>query len=258
MTKSKFFMFLTVLFFLSAVVFSQTITVTSPHSGDSWCIGSTHNITWTKTGNAGVNVKINIFKDQIDQAHYIPGSQIKCLNSGTKSWQIPNTYATGTYYIRIKGVDSNWNDVGVYGDSDAFTIKSCGVVSPGTFRIPRLSMSLAELAVFMHGPGPRIRELGQVRSILEKNNIKTPVIMQLYKGEKLFMNLGTFTPTYRGRQMFFKTIPNELKLNFTKEQRMMLKSVKGLKLVLKTNGKVIGTKLIPYKQSVKERKFIKE
>ena len=122
MTKSKFFMFLTVLFFLSAVVFSQTITVTSPHSGDSWCIGSTHNITWTKTGDAGVNVKINIFKDQIDQAHYIPGSQIKCLNSGTKSWQIPNTYATGTYYIRIKGVDSSWNDTGVYGDSGAFTI----------------------------------------------------------------------------------------------------------------------------------------
>ena len=123
MKKLSFFILISFIFI--GFVSAQSITVTSPHAGDTWCIGSTHNITWTKTGNAGVNVKINIFKDQIDQAHYIPDSQIKCLNSGTKSWQIPNTYANGTYYIRIKGGDSNWNDTGVHGDSGAFMIKAC-------------------------------------------------------------------------------------------------------------------------------------
>ena len=237
-------MFLTVLFFLSAVVFSQTITVTSPHAGDTWYKGDTKIITWTSTDiPASTNMKINIFKDAIDPANFV--EQLLSTNDHSESWPIGAGYVTGTYYIRIKTEDS-----ATHGDSEAFTIKSCAVVvGPG--RIPRLSMSLAELAVFMHGPGPRIRELSQIRSILEKNNIKTPVIMQLYKGEKLFMDLGTFSPTTRGKQIFFKTIPNELKLNFTREQRMMIRSEKGLKLVLKTNGKVIGTKFIPYKQSVK-------
>jgi len=239
MTKSKFFMFLTVLFFLSSVVFSQTITVTFPHSGSTLCKGRTYNITWDSTGvSASTNMKINIFKDSITQPNFV--EQLLSTNDGTQSWSIASSYATGTYYIRIKTEDST-----THGDSVAFTIKLCATI--GHVRIPRASMNLAELAVFMHGPGPKIKGFSLLRSILEKTNIKTPVIMQLYKGEKLFMDLGTFKPNIRGKQIFFKTIPNELKLKFTREQMIMLESVKGLELVLKTNGKVIGTKFIPCK-----------
>ena len=170
-------MFLTVLFFLSAVVFSQTITVTSPHAGDTWYKGDTKIITWTSTDiPASTNMKINIFKDAIDPANFV--EQLLSTNDHSESWPIGAGYVTGTYYIRIKTEDS-----ATHGDSEAFTIKSCAVVvGPG--RIPRLSMSLAELAVFMHGPGPRIRELSQIRSILEKNNIKN------YIGGNSFLEMG--------------------------------------------------------------------
>ena len=108
------------LFVIASFTFAQTITVKLPHAGDIWYKGHTYNITWTKTGNAGVNVKINIFRNSIIPANFV--EQLTGPNSGSKSWPIPSTYDNGTYYIRIKGVDSSWNDVGVYGDSGAFTI----------------------------------------------------------------------------------------------------------------------------------------
>ena len=33
----------------SVVLCGQTINVTSPRTGDDWCIGSTYSITWTKS-----------------------------------------------------------------------------------------------------------------------------------------------------------------------------------------------------------------
>ncbi len=98
-----------------------SITVTNPHTGDTWYKGKPYTITWTKVGTTGVNVKINIFINSITPANFV--EQLKGPNSESMSWTIPNSYATGTYYIRIKGVDSSWNDVGVYGDSSAFTIR---------------------------------------------------------------------------------------------------------------------------------------
>ncbi len=41
---------------------AASITVTSPNGGESWATGSTHDITWTSTGDVGSNVKIEILK----------------------------------------------------------------------------------------------------------------------------------------------------------------------------------------------------
>ena len=114
MKKLSFFILISFIFigFMSAA----TITVTSPHSGDTWYKGSTHNITWTSTGiPASTNMKINIFKNSIDPANFV--EQLKGPNSGTKSWTIAGSYVNGTYYIRVKTADS-----AVHGDSGSFTI----------------------------------------------------------------------------------------------------------------------------------------
>jgi len=117
--KLSFFILISFIFigFMNAA----TIKVEEPHAGDIWYKGHTYNITWTKTGNAGVNVKINIFRNSIIPANFV--EQLTGPNSGSKSWPIASSYANGTYYIRIKGVDSSWNDTGVYGDSEYFSIK---------------------------------------------------------------------------------------------------------------------------------------
>jgi len=103
---------------------AASITVTSPDAGDTWYKGSTHNITWTTTGiSASTNMKINIFKDSINQANFV--EQFTSVNDGMQSWPIANSYATGTYYIRIKTADN-----ATYGDSGAFTITDPPATAP--------------------------------------------------------------------------------------------------------------------------------
>jgi hypothetical protein len=104
------------------VIYSQTITVTNPNSGTVWYIGGKAVIKWTNNGNTGTHVKINIFRNSIAQSNF--KLQIKCSNTGLKKWIIPNSFTPGKYIIRIKGVDNNWNDTGIHGDSALFSIKN--------------------------------------------------------------------------------------------------------------------------------------
>ena len=74
-----------------------SITVTSPNGGESWVSGSTHPITWTSSGSAGSNVKIEVLK---------AGAVVQTMsdaNDGSYSgWVIPSGTAAGTdYRIRI-------------------------------------------------------------------------------------------------------------------------------------------------------------
>jgi hypothetical protein len=92
-----------------------SITVINPHTGSSWCKGSTYAIQWKRTGTMSANVLINIFKNSINPANSV--EQLTGLNSGLKNWTIPNSYTNGTYYIRVKTDDN-----AVYGDSSNFGI----------------------------------------------------------------------------------------------------------------------------------------
>lgn len=64
-----------------------TISVTSPNGGESWCVGSNHNITWTSTGTIA-NVKLEYSTDSGSNWITIVAST---PNDGTHSWMIPNT-----------------------------------------------------------------------------------------------------------------------------------------------------------------------
>jgi len=80
-------------FTISAV---PTITVTSPNGGESWCVGSSHNITWTSTGSIS-NVKLEYSTDNGSNWLTILAST---ANDGTESWLVPNT-PSGTSLVRV-------------------------------------------------------------------------------------------------------------------------------------------------------------
>jgi len=74
-------------FTISAV---PTINVTSPNGGESWCVGSSHNITWTSTGSI-TNVKLEYSTNAGSSWITIIAST---PNDGSESWVIPNTPST--------------------------------------------------------------------------------------------------------------------------------------------------------------------
>jgi len=78
---------------------SPTITVTSPNGGEIWELGSTHDITWTSTGEIG-NVVIKLYRDGSFYLDIVvtPGTE----NDGSYTWDIPSSWAeSSAYKIRI-------------------------------------------------------------------------------------------------------------------------------------------------------------
>jgi len=75
-----------------------TLTVTSPNGGESWKHGTTHTITWSKSGSTGSYVKIELLKGGVVN-RVITSST---ANDGSYSWTIPSSQTAGTTYkIRI-------------------------------------------------------------------------------------------------------------------------------------------------------------
>ncbi len=101
------------LFFVSALSFAQTITVTDPHSGDTWNKGNTYTIRWTKSGSMNANVKIRLMQG----GRKVLAITDSTANDGSYSWTVPSSVANGSYYIRVKTIDN-----AVYDDGEVFTI----------------------------------------------------------------------------------------------------------------------------------------
>ncbi|MEI6519541.1 MAG: PQQ-binding-like beta-propeller repeat protein [bacterium] len=93
----------------------SSLTLISPNGNEQWLQSSTHNITWTSTGNPG-NVKIELFKNSVLNSTISNNAP----NTGTYSWNIPTNQTLGTDY-RVK--ITSLTDVNVSDNSDAdFTI----------------------------------------------------------------------------------------------------------------------------------------
>ena len=120
MTKTCFAI-LTLLLLLPPLA-AQTITVTSPAAGASWCIGKSYNITWTKTGAMQATVAIRLrLAGSSESAPAVLAIADGTANDGSFSWTIPASVAPGSYFIRVRTDDST-----VIGDSGSFAINSCG------------------------------------------------------------------------------------------------------------------------------------
>ncbi len=93
-----------------------TITVTSPNGGESWEVGSSHDITWTSTGNVG-NVKLEYSVDNGSNWVLFDGV---ALNDGERPWAVPDE-DSDQCLIKITSV----NSASIYDTCDApFTIYS--------------------------------------------------------------------------------------------------------------------------------------
>lgn len=82
---------------------TDSITVTSPHGGESWQRGTTHNITWSKTGDPGANVKIELLRAAGTVVAGVIAASTS--NDGTFAWTISSSRTAGTgYKVRITSI----------------------------------------------------------------------------------------------------------------------------------------------------------
>jgi hypothetical protein len=78
---------------------SSSLTVSSPNGGESWDVGSSHNITWTTSGYVG-NVKIEYSTDTGSSWNSITSST---TNDGSSPWTVPNALSE-TCLVRVSEV----------------------------------------------------------------------------------------------------------------------------------------------------------
>jgi hypothetical protein len=94
-----------------------TVTVTAPNGGETWLVGESRNITWTRTGSIA-NVKLEYSTDGgATYPNLITASTPAA--SGSFAWTVPDAIGTG---LRVRVTDAA--DATVSDDSNAnFTIK---------------------------------------------------------------------------------------------------------------------------------------
>ena len=147
-----------------------SITVTSPNGGESWEIGTTHNITWNSS-HSSLNVKIELY--QGGSAYQTISSSES--NDGSYSWAIPSTYnESSDYKVRISYVsDENENDESNGNFTLAAPPSSITVTSPN---------------------GGEEWELGSSQNITwTSTNISGNVLISLLKGGSFYMSINTNT-----------------------------------------------------------------
>jgi hypothetical protein len=115
MIEKKFLALQITFFFFGTLAFSQSIEITSPHTGDTWNKGQIYPIVWTKKGSMVDFVKIKLRNSTSTAVALDIITHI--ANNGNYSWEIPASVAPGEYVIRVRTMDNQ-----VYGDSGVFNI----------------------------------------------------------------------------------------------------------------------------------------
>jgi hypothetical protein len=106
---------------MNVALCGQSITVTSPATGDTWCLESTHTITWTKSGAMPANVAVRLRRAGAPEAELaVVNITDSTANDGSLSWAIPASVPAGDYFIRVRTSSPD-----VIGNSGTFHINSC-------------------------------------------------------------------------------------------------------------------------------------
>jgi len=144
------------------------LTVTSPNGGESWVLGSTHDITWN-TDIPG-NVRIILYKNN---SEYIIIDVGIPASSGSYVWEINRHYYTpdNDYTIKIESTSTNREDL-----SDAF------------FEINN------DFAVILPNGGEEYNWAGQI-NIRWNDTIAEDVIIKLYKDGYFDQTIVSSTPS---------------------------------------------------------------
>ena len=146
------------------------ITVSSPNGGETWEMGTSHNITWTD--NISSNVKIELFKS---------GSYYKTITSSTSSdgsysWSIPtNLVESSNYKVKIASTtNSSLND---YSNS-YFTIEN---------------QTPADYITVTSPNGGETWKMGTSHNITWDDNISSNVKIELYKSGSYYITISSST-----------------------------------------------------------------
>ncbi len=77
------------------------VRITAPNGGESWVIGTAHNITWTSLGAISNNLTIEYSKDNFATAAAISAAE---ANDGTYAWTVPDDVSS-TAKVRVTDAD---------------------------------------------------------------------------------------------------------------------------------------------------------
>jgi hypothetical protein len=116
-----------------------TITATSPNGGESWVVGSTHNITWTTTG-AIANVKIEYSTNGGTAWSTVIAST---SNTGTFPWTVPNTPSTQCLVQVSEALTGTPADMSnaVFSIASSSSVAISGTVTAGGTALPNVAMN---------------------------------------------------------------------------------------------------------------------
>ncbi len=109
---------------LAFPAWSQTITVTSPTAGATWCVGVPCTVTWTTSGAVPASVSIRLRREGAagSEAAWVLTNNTASA-AGTFSATVPADLAAGRYFVRVKATDV------AQGDSPVFSVAACAAPS---------------------------------------------------------------------------------------------------------------------------------
>ena len=152
---------------------SSSITVTSPNGGENWLRGTTHTLKWTKTGNPGANVKIELLKGTAVNRVIL----LSTPNDGSQTWTVPSTQILGNdYKIRVTSTSN-----GAYKDT-----------SNNNFVI--ISSAPSIRVVSPNGGESWTRGSTKLITWVRTGSTGANVRIQLYKGSTLVRTISPGTP----------------------------------------------------------------
>ena len=141
----RIFLFYISVLLCSILLTAQSVTVSVPNGGESWLVGSAHNITWT-SNNLSENVRLKLYKGSVSFGPIVTSTE----NDGSFNWTIPaslngHALVTGSdYRIRIESVSESCND---WGDGE-FTISSQSQSTPSTGTFQKTPANLKKMVKY--------------------------------------------------------------------------------------------------------------
>jgi hypothetical protein len=100
---------------------APTVDVTSPVGGESWCIGSSHDILWSASDDVGVT-KIALYYSTDGGSSWVPVDEDE-PNDGVYPWIIPNDPSSDCR-VKVKAYDAA-NNIAEDSSDSSFTIGNC-------------------------------------------------------------------------------------------------------------------------------------
>jgi len=116
--KKYLLLVLLLIFFIPGILYSQNLVVTSPNAASQWVKSKDYVITWDKSGEIDIQVKIILFRADKEVLIITDPTD----NDGAHSWTVPSDLIPGKYTIKVITADNSVSDF-----SDDFSVENAPV-----------------------------------------------------------------------------------------------------------------------------------